>query len=103
MGSHSRPEQLLIALEPEAAAIYCRRLRRHQLLPERPPELRPARHAHSRESLVSPDASPVPALPELDRGTSVALLTSSSCPFIGIKITCLSLCYHYSHEQLDLF
>ncbi len=30
------PDQLLIALEPEAASIYVRRLRLHQLVPERP-------------------------------------------------------------------
>lgn len=28
------PDQLLIALEPEAASIYCRRMRLHQLIPE---------------------------------------------------------------------
>ena len=28
------PSQLLIVLEPEAASIYCRRLRMHQLMPE---------------------------------------------------------------------
>ncbi|XP_054721285.1 uncharacterized protein LOC129231062 [Uloborus diversus] len=28
------PDQLLIALEPEAASIYCRRMRLHQLVPE---------------------------------------------------------------------
>ena len=30
------PDQLLIALEPEAASIYCRKLRMHQLVPEKP-------------------------------------------------------------------
>ncbi|OPJ66268.1 hypothetical protein AV530_009672 [Patagioenas fasciata monilis] len=30
--SPENPEQLLIALEPEAASIYCRKLRLHQLL-----------------------------------------------------------------------
>uniref|UniRef100_A0A8C5W9X6 Heat shock protein family A (Hsp70) member 12B n=1 Tax=Leptobrachium leishanense TaxID=445787 RepID=A0A8C5W9X6_9ANUR len=30
--SHENPEQLLIALEPEAASIYCRKLRLHQLI-----------------------------------------------------------------------
>ncbi|XP_013413356.1 heat shock 70 kDa protein 12A isoform X2 [Lingula anatina] len=34
-------DQLLIALEPEAASIYCRKLRMHQLTPEVPPEKRP--------------------------------------------------------------
>ncbi|KFM82149.1 Heat shock protein 12A, partial [Stegodyphus mimosarum] len=28
------PDQLLIALEPEAASIYCRRMKLHQLVPE---------------------------------------------------------------------
>lgn len=30
--SPENPEQLLIALEPEAASIYCRKLRLHQLI-----------------------------------------------------------------------
>lgn len=30
--SPERPEQLLIALEPEAASIYCRKLRLHQVI-----------------------------------------------------------------------
>lgn len=28
------PSHMLIVLEPEAASIYCRRLRMHQLVPE---------------------------------------------------------------------
>ena len=35
MASDDNPDQLLIALEPEAASIYCRRLRMHQLVPDR--------------------------------------------------------------------
>ncbi|GFT73876.1 heat shock 70 kDa protein 12A [Nephila pilipes] len=34
IASPDYPEQLLIALEPEAASIYCRRMRLHQLVPE---------------------------------------------------------------------
>ena len=34
IASTSNPDQLLIALEPEAASIYVRRQRLHQLLPE---------------------------------------------------------------------
>lgn len=30
--SRDSPEQLIIALEPEAASIYCRKLRLHQML-----------------------------------------------------------------------
>ncbi|XP_071090919.1 serine-rich adhesin for platelets-like isoform X2 [Haliotis cracherodii] len=33
------PDQLLIALEPEAASIYCRKLRMYQLIPEYPERL----------------------------------------------------------------
>ncbi|XP_045600464.1 uncharacterized protein [Procambarus clarkii] len=73
MGSASRPEQLLIALEPEAAAIYCRRLRRHQLLPERPPETRTARNSINRDSLCASDSTPTPAIPELDREELISL------------------------------
>lgn len=36
IGSPDNPDQLLIALEPEAASIYCRKLRIHQLVPEAP-------------------------------------------------------------------
>ncbi|KAG8197342.1 hypothetical protein JTE90_013469 [Oedothorax gibbosus] len=34
IASPDYPEQLLIALEPEAASIYCRRIRLHQLVPD---------------------------------------------------------------------
>ncbi|XP_066980915.1 uncharacterized protein [Macrobrachium rosenbergii] len=74
MGSSARPEQLLIALEPEAAAIYCRRLRRHQLLPERPPELRPPRYSVIKDSTPPSESNSVPALPELDRDTVYAVV-----------------------------
>ena len=40
IASPEYPDQLLIALEPEAASIYVRRLRMHQLVPEKP-ERRP--------------------------------------------------------------
>lgn len=36
IASEEFPDQLLIALEPEAASIYCRKLRMHQLVPESP-------------------------------------------------------------------
>ncbi len=36
IASSDYPDQLLIALEPEAASIYCRKLRMHQLVPEKP-------------------------------------------------------------------
>ncbi|XP_063598822.1 uncharacterized protein LOC134775279 isoform X2 [Penaeus indicus] len=79
MGSSARPEQLLIALEPEAAAIYCRRLRRHQLLPDRPPDLRQPRHSSTSPPSLSPlqesgSPIPVPAMPELDRDTVYAVV-----------------------------
>ncbi|NWX94587.1 HS12B protein, partial [Nothoprocta pentlandii] len=48
--SPEHPEQLLIALEPEAASIYCRKLRPHQLLELSPP---PAARAPER----TPDSS----------------------------------------------
>ncbi|XP_062430849.1 heat shock 70 kDa protein 12B isoform X2 [Rhea pennata] len=73
LASPESPEQLLIALEPEAAAVYCRMLRLHQLLelscqrpangpaPERPVDssFRQAREQlrrsrHSRTFLVEP-------------------------------------------------
>ena len=36
IGSHDNPTHVLIALEPEAASIYCRKLKRNQIVPERP-------------------------------------------------------------------
>jgi len=41
LASAEFPEQLLIALEPEAASIYCRKLRIHHLVPDAPPRLSP--------------------------------------------------------------
>ncbi|XP_054167177.1 heat shock 70 kDa protein 12A-like [Oppia nitens] len=37
IGSVDNPSQLLIALEPEAASIYCRRIKLNQLIPSCPP------------------------------------------------------------------
>lgn len=39
IGSPDSPDQLIIALEPEAASVYCRKLRMHQLVPEAPPRV----------------------------------------------------------------
>ena len=41
LASPDHPEQLVIALEPEAASIYCRRLRMSQLVPDCPPPMQP--------------------------------------------------------------
>ena len=35
IGNRDNPEQVLIALEPEAASVYCRKLKMSQLVPER--------------------------------------------------------------------
>jgi len=50
-------ESLLIALEPEAASIYIRRLRRSQLVPDKPTPrpLSPSKTEHAEESLISLD------------------------------------------------
>lgn len=40
IASPDSPDQLIIALEPEAASIYCRKLRMHQLVPDAPPPTR---------------------------------------------------------------
>jgi hypothetical protein len=53
IASADNPDQLIIALEPEAASIYVRRLHVHQLTPDCPPLDRP-RTPRSRAS-VSPD------------------------------------------------
>ncbi|XP_050700037.1 heat shock 70 kDa protein 12A-like isoform X2 [Eriocheir sinensis] len=71
MGSPNRPDQLLIALEPEVAAIYCRRLRRHQLLPP-PPAAPPS--ARPLPPHLQDDPVPPPPSPDLDRDTVYAVV-----------------------------
>ncbi|KAA0200149.1 hypothetical protein HAZT_HAZT005498 [Hyalella azteca] len=61
------PEQLLIALEPEAAAIYCRKLRRHQLVSGNNPVLR---HTHS--PYTRPVSSPSGSWPHHYRANNSA-------------------------------
>lgn len=39
LGSDRLPHQVLISLEPEAASLFCRQLKRHQLKTEKPAEL----------------------------------------------------------------
>lgn len=39
LGSERIPQQVLISLEPEAASIFCRQLKRHHLKPDRPAEM----------------------------------------------------------------
>nr|KAG5693826.1 hypothetical protein BaRGS_004434 [Batillaria attramentaria] len=56
MFSEDDPGQLLIVLEPEAASIYCRRLRMHQLVPEAG-AARPF-HSHRRSTLEVPSNTP---------------------------------------------
>ncbi|XP_067935317.1 heat shock 70 kDa protein 12A-like isoform X2 [Watersipora subatra] len=41
LASPDHPDQLVISLEPEAASIYCRRLRMSQLVPDCPPAMQP--------------------------------------------------------------
>ncbi|XP_050398831.1 mucin-2 isoform X3 [Patella vulgata] len=49
--SSDSPDKLLIALEPEAASIYCRKLKMHQLIPEYPIQrpLQSPKHSHPEE------------------------------------------------------
>lgn len=37
IGSPENPERVVIALEPEVASVYCRKLKVHQLMPDAPP------------------------------------------------------------------
>ncbi|KAF2367815.1 hypothetical protein FHG87_001435 [Trinorchestia longiramus] len=57
------PEQLLIALEPEAAAIYCRKLHRHQLVPAKDSLFR-----NEKLSSAGPVSSSSRSLPHRYRG-----------------------------------
>lgn len=65
LATSSCPEQLLIALEPEAAAIYCRKLHRHQLVPAKSPALR-----QLQSPSVRPVSSPTGSVPEHYRGNT---------------------------------
>lgn len=77
MASPTKQEKLLIALEPEAAAIYCRRLRQNQLLQDksdarfkrlsRTPSHTPPSSLRSTKSLG--DGHPH-HFPDMDRGES---------------------------------
>jgi len=63
LGSDRVPQQVLISLEPEAASLFCRQLKRHQLKGERPSEL------HLRP--VSP-GKPSPLRPWMTSGTGTS-------------------------------
>lgn len=55
MASPEHPEQLVIALEPEAASIYCRRLRMNQLVPDCPPAMQPLTLERNRKLVEVPE------------------------------------------------
>ncbi|CAF1689929.1 unnamed protein product [Adineta ricciae] len=62
IASREFPEQLLIALEPEAASIYIRKLRMHQFVPDEIPPF--SRNSIKREhgtlsSSLSNQSSPI--------------------------------------------
>lgn len=71
------PDQLLIALEPEAASIFVRRLRLSQLVPERPVAhalLLPASqlvHNHAADSAQDSDSNE-PLSDQFQPGESIA-------------------------------
>ncbi|KAB7507453.1 Heat shock protein 12A [Armadillidium nasatum] len=74
MGSPSRQDKLLIALEPEAAAIYCRRLKQNQLLQDKSPEnkLKQLSSVSSSGSVRSMKGKQDEQIPELDRDELVS-------------------------------
>lgn len=55
MASPSHPDQLVISLEPEAASIYCRRLRMTQLVPDVPPSMPPLTLERNRKLVDTPE------------------------------------------------
>ena len=55
LASADHPEQLVIALEPEAASIYCRRLRMSQLVPDIPPPMQPLTLERNRKLIEVPE------------------------------------------------
>lgn len=55
VASPDHPEQLVIALEPEAASIYCRRLRMNQLVPNCPQPMQPLTLERNRKLLDMPE------------------------------------------------
>jgi len=57
MASEDHPERLMIALEPEAASIYVRKLRLYQLVPDNPAtQTLPRGSSAHRHSHYSPDS-----------------------------------------------
>lgn len=55
MASPSHPDQLVISLEPEAASIYCRRLRMTQLVPDTPPSMPPLTLERNKKLVEMPE------------------------------------------------
>lgn len=55
MASRSHPDQLVISLEPEAASIYCRRLRMTQLVPDVPPSMPPLTLERNKKLMGAPE------------------------------------------------
>ncbi|CAL1526695.1 unnamed protein product [Lymnaea stagnalis] len=79
LASASFPEQLLIALEPEAASIYCRRLRMHQLIPDQP--LKRPLQSPSRSSVeVSGELAVTELTVDLNKSSSSSRATLDSLP-----------------------
>jgi hypothetical protein len=75
-----RPEGLLIALEPEAASICCRKLRLNQLVPEKPTE--------QTELKVRRTSSSTLSLPLEPTGNKLVLEDSTE----GTIAMCVSVC-----------
>lgn len=103
MFTKENPSQLLIVLEPEAASIYCRRLRMHQLMPE----VGTARPLQSpRRSMEV--TSNMPAVSNLTVGMSACSLLLASQQLldivmekmftsllVSVLICCRHCCYYY--------
>ena len=70
------PDQLLIALEPEAASIYVRRLRMHQLVPE---------YAEQRP-LLSPTKHPIEPLSPMNMDAAVDNIRAGLLKHFSLKL-----------------
>ena len=87
----STTKQLIIALEPEAASIYCRKLRIRECIPDTVPALS-----------VSPSPSPSTGAPKYTLAGSHSTSKSSLSP--STEGVCVCACYIHSlamHYERD--
>ncbi|ESN91198.1 hypothetical protein HELRODRAFT_90361 [Helobdella robusta] len=82
IASQEKPDQLIIALEPEAASVFVRRQRLKQLIPEVVDELKDARHAAAAATNAATAAERATNAATAAAGASSPSPTTKSPPFM---------------------